>query len=156
MITGAHTMFYSDDAATLRAFLRDKLRLPCFDAGGGWLIFDFQQSDMGCHPTDFAGSPPSGTHHISFLCDDIVKTVAELTSRGVTFTRGIVDEGYALATSFAMPGGMTVQLYEPRYRPAAKSAATKRRTPATKTKAKMGKGRGKTATTAKRRPRAKR
>ena len=32
---------------------------------------------MGCHPADEEGAP-SGTHDISFYCDDIEKTVAEL------------------------------------------------------------------------------
>ncbi len=155
MITGAHTMFYSNDAVELRAFIRDKLRLPCFDAGGGWLIFDYQQSDLGCHPTDFPGSPPAGTHRISFLCDNITRTVAELSSRGVTFTRGIVDEGYALATSFAMPGGMTVELYEPRYRPAKPGAARKPTKPRKAAAKKKPPTRASASASAKRRKRAK-
>ena len=115
MIRGVHTMFYSSKPEQLRAFLRDVLRFPFTDVGGGWLIFDMPEADMGVHPTDFPGSPPSGTPAISFYCDDIKTTVAELKSRGVKFTRGIEDEGFGLVTHFKMPGVDDVQLYQPKY-----------------------------------------
>lgn len=114
MIRGVHAMFYSSRADELRAFLRDKLRLPYTDVGEGWLIFDVPAGDVGVHPTDEEG-PPSGTHDVSFFCDDIEKTVAELKERGVEFTAGVEDHGYGLVTYFLMPGGVKVQLYEPRY-----------------------------------------
>jgi catechol 2,3-dioxygenase-like lactoylglutathione lyase family enzyme len=116
MIRGVHTMFYSSDADGLRAFLRDKLGFPFTDVGGGWLIFDLPEADMGCHPADDReeGARP-GTHDVSFYCDDIEGTVAELKGRGVEFTDGIVDQGYGRVTHFKMPGGVTVQLYQPRY-----------------------------------------
>jgi predicted enzyme related to lactoylglutathione lyase len=115
MIRGVHTMFYSSDAAALRAFLRDKLKLPSTDVGGGWLIFDLPEAEMGCHPADDRDGARPGTHAISFYCDDIEKTVAELKSRGVEFTGGVIDQGYGLVTHFKMPGGVEVQLYQPRY-----------------------------------------
>ncbi len=122
MIKGVHTMFYSSQPQELRAFIRDKLRFPCTDVGEGWLIFDLPEADMGCHPTDAANGPPSGAHYISFYCDDIRKTVAELKGRGVEFTDGIADAGYGLHTHFRMPGGVQVELYQPHYakRPAAR------------------------------------
>ena len=58
MINDMHGMFYSSDPEGTRAFLRDKLQIPHYDAGGGWLIFKFTAADMGCHPTDYPGSPP--------------------------------------------------------------------------------------------------
>jgi predicted enzyme related to lactoylglutathione lyase len=116
MIRGVHTMFYSSEPEALRAFLRDKLGFPFTDVGEGWLIFDLPEADMGCHP---AGPPPeceaAGTHNISFYCDDVEKTVAELKKRGVEFTGPVVDQGYGLVTHFKMPGGVAVQLYQPRY-----------------------------------------
>jgi hypothetical protein len=42
MIKGIYGLFYSSKPEELRAFLRDKLRLPFSDVGGGWLIFDFK------------------------------------------------------------------------------------------------------------------
>lgn len=116
MIRGVHTMFYSSEAEGLRAFLRDKLQLTYTDVGDGWLIFDLPEADMGCHP---AGEPPegapTGTHNISFYCDNIQKTVAELKSRGVQFTSEIADHGYGLVTYFKVPGDFYVQLYQPLY-----------------------------------------
>jgi catechol 2,3-dioxygenase-like lactoylglutathione lyase family enzyme len=114
MIRGVHTMFYSSEAEALRAFLRDKLGFPYTDVGGGWLIFDLPEAEMGCHPAD-KDKAPSGTHDISFYCDDVEKTVAELKARGVEFTEPVTDRGYGLVTHFKMPGGIEVQLYQPRY-----------------------------------------
>ncbi len=115
MIKGVHTMFYSSEPDALRAFLRDKLKLPFTDVGGGWLIFDLPEAEMGCHPAEPAKGAPSGTHNISFYCDDIGKTVAELKGRGVEFTDPVADQGYGLVTHFKMPGDIKVQLYQPRY-----------------------------------------
>ena len=120
MIRGVHTMFYTSDAEATRAFLRDKLRFPFTDVGGGWLIFDLPEADMGCHPVDANTAnghptPPAGTQAISFYCDQIGQTVAELKSRGVEFTRPITDAGYGLVTAFRMPGGVEVDLYQPHY-----------------------------------------
>jgi catechol 2,3-dioxygenase-like lactoylglutathione lyase family enzyme len=115
MIRGVHTMFYTSEPEKLRAFLRDKLGFPAADVGGGWLIFDVPEADMGCHPVEDGEGPPSGTHHISFYCDDLRATVAELKARGVEFTDEIKDAGYGLVTHFQVPGGFAVQLYQPRY-----------------------------------------
>src|SRR5579864_8924267 len=91
MIRGVHTMFYSSEPDALRAFLRDKLRFPYTDVGDGWLIFDMPEADMGCHPADAEHGGPAGTHNISFYCDNVEQTVAELKSRGVEFTAPITD-----------------------------------------------------------------
>ena len=116
MIKGVHAMFYSSEAESLRAFLGDKLGLAHTDVGEGWLIFDLPEADMGCHPADESGErgKASGTHDISFYCDDIETTIEELRARGVEFTGGIEDAGWGLVTHFRMPGELTVQLYEPR------------------------------------------
>lgn len=114
MIRGMHAMFYSSHAAELRAFLKDKLGLPGVDVGGGWLIFDAPEADLGVHPTD-NGEPKSGTADISFYCDDIGQTVRDLKARGVEFTQDVEDRGYGLVTFFKVPGNFNVQLYQPRY-----------------------------------------
>lgn len=115
MIKGVHTMFYSSDADALRAFIRDKLCFPCTDVGDGWLIFALPEADMGCHPAEDRDGAAPGTHVISFYCDDIESTVAELRTRGVEFTDSITDQGFGLVTHFKMPGEVVVQLYEPGY-----------------------------------------
>jgi catechol 2,3-dioxygenase-like lactoylglutathione lyase family enzyme len=114
MIRGMHALFYSSDAEALRAFLRDKLGLRGTDVGGGWLIFDAPEADLGVHPTE-DGDPPSGTADVSFYCDDIEQTMAGLKSRGVEFTQGVEDHGYGLVTFFKVPGDFKVQLYQPHY-----------------------------------------
>ena len=117
MIKGVHTMFYSSEPEAFRAFLRDKFGFPYTDVGDGWLIFELPEADMGCHPAaETAGEgEPSGTHAISFYCDDIHETVAELKGRGVVFDGGIEDAGFGLVTHFVMPGDVTLQLYQPHY-----------------------------------------
>ena len=114
MIRGMHGMFYSSQANELRVFLRDKLGFTGTDVGGGWLIFDAPEADLGVHPTE-RDAPPSGTAEISFHCDDIDATVRELEERGVEFTQAPEGHGYGLVTYFNVPGGFKVQLYQPKY-----------------------------------------
>lgn len=114
MIRGMHAMLYSSQAEALRAFLRDKLELAGTDVGGGWLIFDPREADLGIHPTE-GGGAASGTADISFYCDDIEQTVSQLRRRGVDFTQEVEDHGYGLVTFFKVPGDFKVQLYQPRY-----------------------------------------
>ncbi len=119
MIKGVHTMFYSSEPEALREFLRDKLGFDSYtDVGGGWLIFDLPEADMGVHPVDPSGKhgSPAGTHAISFYCDDIRATVEDLAHRGVEFDGEVTDQGFGLVTYFKMPGGVRVQLYQPFYR----------------------------------------
>ena len=106
-------MFYSDQAAELRAFLRDKLGFGATDVGEGWLIMDLPEADMGVHPTD--GTPPSGTADISFYCEDIESTVEELRANGVEFTKPIENALFGLTTFFKVPGGFELMLYQPLY-----------------------------------------
>jgi catechol 2,3-dioxygenase-like lactoylglutathione lyase family enzyme len=123
MIRGVHTMFYTAQPEALRAFLRDKLGFPATDVGDGWLIFDLPEADMGCHPAAEGDGAPSGTHNISFYCDDLEATVAALRARGVEFTRPIEDHGYGLVTFFKVPGDFEIQLYQPRYSKGASRAS---------------------------------
>ena len=116
LIGGAHTMFYSSDAADLRKFLRDKLGFKATDVGDGWLIFDLPEADMGCHPADKKNGAPSGTQDISFYCEDLEYTVKKLKKKGVVFKGAIEDHGYGLVTFMKVPGNFYVQLYQPRYK----------------------------------------
>ena len=116
MIKGVHTMFYSSQVEALRTYIKEKLGFPATDVGGGWLIFDIPEADMGCHPTEDGAGPASGTHYVSFYCDDIHSTMKELAGRGVEFADEVSDVGYGLAVHFVMPGGVEVELYEPAYK----------------------------------------
>jgi len=110
-------MFYTSEPEALRAFIRDKLGFTHTDVGDGWLIFDLPEADMGCHPADETGQhgKSAGTPDVSFYCDDIEATVTELKDKGVEFTDGVTDQGFGLVTHFEMPGGVNVQLFQPRY-----------------------------------------
>ncbi len=119
MIKGVHTMFYSSRPKELRTFLREKLGFTSFtDVGDGWLIFNLPEADMGVHPAspEKRGEGEAGTHNISFYCDDIDTTVQELKGRGVRFTDKISERGYGRVIHFQMPGKVTVELYQPRYK----------------------------------------
>jgi catechol 2,3-dioxygenase-like lactoylglutathione lyase family enzyme len=130
MIRGMHGLFYSSDAEATRAFFRDVMRLPGKDVGGGWWIFDFAEADLGVHPID-PGSTAGG-HDVSFYCDDIRGTVADLKSRGVHFDTEIEARGYGLVTYLTAPGGLRIQLYEPRYKTLGKPTAKRQRAVARK------------------------
>jgi catechol 2,3-dioxygenase-like lactoylglutathione lyase family enzyme len=109
MIKGVHALFYTTDAVAARAFLRDKLGLSFHDEGEGWLIFDLAGGEVGCHPSDTA------FHGVTFYCDDLDATMQEASKRGVTFSP-IVEEDWGRVTTFELPGGGPVRLYQPTYR----------------------------------------
>ena len=115
MIRGIHGLFYTSRPEEARAFVRDKLRLPHTDVGHGWLIFDVPEADLGFHPTSGSENPPSGTHEVSFYCDDIKGTVASLKKNGVIFDQDVSEEDFGFITYFTLPGGVKVMLYEPKY-----------------------------------------
>ncbi|MGD0746396.1 MAG: VOC family protein [Acidimicrobiales bacterium] len=111
MITGVHTLVYADDADAARAFFRDVLGWPHVDAHGGWLVFRTGPSELGVHPAD------GGTlhHEISLLCDDIERTVAELTAKGARFAGDVEDRGFGRTIELVIPGAGHMLLYEPRH-----------------------------------------
>lgn len=117
MITGLHVTLYASERKTeeMRAFLRDTLQLPFFDAGHGWLIFDLP-GEVGCHPDEDKADRTPVAQELGFSCKDIDKTVETLKKRGVVFTREIEDTGWGRLTRFRLPGGLEADLYEPRYR----------------------------------------
>lgn len=109
MIQGVHGLFYTPEAEAARAFLRDKLGFRHVDAGDGWLIFHVPKAEVGVHP----GEAPR--HEMSFWCDEIHATVAELRAKGVEFTSEVTDQGFGWTITFELPGGVPVMLYEPRH-----------------------------------------
>ena len=114
MITSVHTLIYADDPAAARAFFRDVLRLPVADDGDGWLIFKLPPAELGVHPTE-GGVVPTDTMRLSLMCDDVERTLAELQSKGVEALTPIEDRRYGLVTTIAVPGGVSLDLYEPRH-----------------------------------------
>jgi predicted enzyme related to lactoylglutathione lyase len=110
MITGVHAIVFSQDADAARAFFRDTLGLSSVDAGGGWLIFALPPAELGVHPTD---GPDH--HELYLMCDDIQATMSELKAKGVEFIGDVTDARFGLMTSFKIPGGAELALYQPKH-----------------------------------------
>jgi len=109
-ITGAHCLIYTPEAGDLRDVFRDVFGFEHVDAGGGWLIFNLPPAEVGVHPSD------GGTHHaLSFMCDDIETTMKELSAKGIEFRGPPADEGFGIATVMNLPGGVSMQLYQPHH-----------------------------------------
>lgn len=85
----------------------------------GWLIFGTGPSELGVHPTrrEWEGQVWETSRHveISFMCDDVAATRAELEAKGAVFDGEITDEGWGLVTSMQIPGADVVSLYQPRH-----------------------------------------
>ena len=110
MITGMHSIIYTKDADSVRAFFRDVLGFPSVDAGDGWLIFALPPSELGIHPSE-----GEAYHELYLVCDDVNATVAALKSKGVKFTRPVSDQGWGLMTAIQLPGGAELGLYQPKH-----------------------------------------
>ena len=110
MILGAHVILYSSDAEADRAFLRDVLRLPAVDAGGGWLILQLPPAEVAVHPAETSGSV-----ELYLVCDDIDATVAEWSTNGVVFDGPVHDERWGRVTEVRLPGGGRLGVYEARH-----------------------------------------
>ena len=108
MITGAHSILYSNDAEADRAFLRDVLQFPHADAGGGWLIFGVPPSEVAVHPGD------NDEHEFYLMCDDINAFVAEMKERNVE-CGPLHTQPWGVLTQITLPGGGKLGVYEPRH-----------------------------------------
>ncbi len=109
-ITGAHVLLYTPEAEALRAFFRDALDWEHVDSGEGWLIFALPPAEVGVHPSE------GSTHHqFSLVCDDVHATVEELRAKGVEFRGEPRDQEYGIVTTMVLPGGVEVDLYEPKH-----------------------------------------
>jgi hypothetical protein len=114
-IIGAHMLLYSPEAEALRATLRDVFGFRFVDAGEGWLIFALPPSELGVHPAEGPTHEADTRHSVSFMCDDIHATVADLRTKGIQFDGEPKDEGYGITVTMTLPGGVEVMLYEPRH-----------------------------------------
>jgi hypothetical protein len=114
-INGTHMLFYTSEPEQLRAMLRDVFGFTHVDAGGGWLIFGLPPSEIGVHPAEGPNWEGGARHSISFMCDDINRTIAELRAKSVDVDPTTRDEGYGITTMMHLPGGCEVMLYQPRH-----------------------------------------
>jgi predicted enzyme related to lactoylglutathione lyase len=114
-IIGAHVLLYTPEPEALRATLRDVFGWKHVDAGGGWLIFALPPAELGVHPAEGPTYDSGTRHQFSLMCDDIHTTVRELRAKGIVVNGEPEDEGYGVTVMLSLPGGVEVQLYEPRH-----------------------------------------
>ena len=109
-MTGAHVLLYTPEPDALRAQLRDVFGWRHVDAGDGWLIFALPPAEVGVHPSEV-----DTKHTLSFICDDVQATAAELRERGVDVRGEPEDLGFGVGVPVVLAGGVEVLLYEPRH-----------------------------------------
>jgi len=114
-IIGAHALLYSSQADATRAMLRDVFGFRHVDAGGGWLIFTLPPAELGIHPFEGSMGADGAPHKVSFMCDDIQKTIAELRAKGVSVRGEPKNEGFGITVMLDLPGGSEVMLYQPHH-----------------------------------------
>jgi predicted enzyme related to lactoylglutathione lyase len=118
MINGAHFLLYSTKADADRAFLRDVLGFASVDAGGGGPIFTLPPSEFAVHPS--GGGKPDKTEDghagaaLYLMCDDLKATMKALEAKKVRFSK-VEEAPWGIVTSFDLPSGATVGLYQPKH-----------------------------------------
>jgi hypothetical protein len=108
-ITGTHALLYTSRPDELRAVLRDVFGWDHVDAHEGWLIFKLPPAEVAVHPAEVPA------HEVSFMCDDIHATIADLSSKGIVFEGEPQDQRWGSAVTMLLPGDLKVLLYEPRH-----------------------------------------
>jgi predicted enzyme related to lactoylglutathione lyase len=114
-IIGTHALLYTSEPEAVRALFRDVFGWRHVDAGHGWLIFALPPAELGIHPAEGPTFESGIRHQLSFMCDDIHETIADLRSKGIEVRGEPQDEGYGITTTVVLPGGLDVVLYEPRH-----------------------------------------
>ncbi|MEO7368590.1 MAG: VOC family protein [Gemmatimonadaceae bacterium] len=114
MLIGAHTLVYTTDPEADRDFFRDVLEFPFVDTGGNWLIFKMPPSEMALHPMEAlaGGAEAMMRTELYFMCDDLDKTMAELSAKGVECD-AVTEERWGKRTMVVLPSGGKVGLYHP-------------------------------------------
>jgi len=109
MIVGSHVIIYSRDQAADSAFLRDVLKFPHVDAGGGWLIFGLPPSEVAVHPA--SGAP---SHEFFLMCNDVEAVILAMRARSLVCTPAR-QERWGVLTELTLPGGGRLGVYELRH-----------------------------------------
>ncbi len=110
MINAAHIIIYSSNAEADRVFIRDVLGFAGVDAGDGWLIFKLPPAEIAVHPTNGLDK-----HEFYLMCDDIEKTITELTAKGITISEPISEQRWGRLISIKLPSGADLSIYQPRH-----------------------------------------
>lgn len=117
MFFGAHLILFSRNPDADRAFLRDVLEVHAVDAGEGWLIFRLPPAELGVHPAEAppaAGEDGIAAASLYLMCRDLPAAMSRLADRGAPCAEPY-HAGWGSVTSFALPGGSRIGLYQPRH-----------------------------------------
>jgi hypothetical protein len=119
MINGAHFLLYSKDPDADRAFLRDTLEFQSVDVGRGWLIFALPPAEVAVHPIEEDSAQSEADEGVAgaelyLMCDDLGSTMKSLKGKGVGFAP-TSDQPWGILTTFALPSGLRVGLYQPKH-----------------------------------------
>jgi hypothetical protein len=52
---------------------------------------------------------------LTFMCDDLAGTMAELAGKGIVFSGDPEDQRWGTSVTMVLPGKVDVMLYEPRH-----------------------------------------
>src|SRR4051812_19298359 len=108
-ITGTHAILYTSEPEALRACLRDVFGWAHVDVHDGWLIFALPPAELGVHPAE------APAHELSFMCDDITATMADLRAKGIESTGEREARGFAVVVTRVRRGDVKVLLSQPRH-----------------------------------------
>ncbi len=137
MIVGAHAILYSRKPEADRAFLKDVLKFPNVDVGGGWLIFGLPPAEVAVHPSE-----KNDVHEFYLMCDDVQAFVAEMDRKAISCSE-VQSMGWGLLTHVRLPGGGKLGVYQARHaRPRPIPAQDAARRPVRRTAKATGKARG--------------
>jgi catechol 2,3-dioxygenase-like lactoylglutathione lyase family enzyme len=125
MFSGTHILFYSADPPADRAFMREVLGFPFVDTGHDWLIFKLPTAEAGVHPQEGPNMPRAAlvgadeaegggfmVATVWMMVVDVAAAVAKLAAKGVDCPEP-QNEGWGISTSFALPSGARLGLYQP-------------------------------------------
>jgi catechol 2,3-dioxygenase-like lactoylglutathione lyase family enzyme len=125
MIAGTHVTIFSKDAAADRKFFKDVLKLPCVDAGGGWLIFSTPRATCGIGQIDKTKKEVTEDQTAAPVDDGIVKAEFMLAVDDIEeFRKSLKETGkidtddpsktpWGIVTKFSLPGGAKLEAYQP-------------------------------------------
>jgi catechol 2,3-dioxygenase-like lactoylglutathione lyase family enzyme len=114
-ITGTHLLVYTSEPEAVREIFRDVLGFDHVNAGEGWLIFGLPPAEVGVHPGGGPSFEAGVRHELTFMCDDLEATMAELGEKGIELRGDPQDQGWGIVTTMVLPGGLDVMLYQPRH-----------------------------------------
>jgi hypothetical protein len=109
VIIGAHSIVYSMSPEADRAFLRDVLKMPGVDVGGGWLIFGLPPAEVAVHP-----SHKNDVHEFYLMCDDVEAFITSMQKAKIV-CGPVQNQGWGLLTQVRLPGGGHLGVYQPRH-----------------------------------------